>query len=201
MAGCAIVKALLTGFQASVLWLCVVLVLAFAGVAIVVNLRRQMKAVRRRLKGSAAVVMAAVAVVCTVMARKGMVVVSDPYIKDSGSYLTNDVAHVAIAKRSQLLPDDTEILVYARQVDLTNATDWVRLEPHLTLAQHLLVEGVYSWEYALPNATNHDVIVAADFVPAPTVHTNGVLQIKGFMIPGTGKAAFPNTRTIRKETP
>ena len=200
MAGGAIVDALLAGFQTSVLWLCVVLVLAFAGVAIVVNLRRQMKAVRRRLKGSAAVVMAAVAVVCTVMARKGTVVVSDPYIKDSGSYLTNDVAHVAIAKRSQLLPDDTEILVYARQVDLTNATDWVRLEPHLTLAQHLLVEGVYYHDYTLVNATNFDVIVAANFTPEQTIHTNGVLQIKGFMIPGTGKAAFPNTR-IRKETP
>ncbi len=36
---------------------------------------------------------------------------------------------------------------------------------------------------------------------APTVHTNGVWQIKGFLIPGTGKAAFPNTRTIRKEAP
>ena len=42
-------------------------------------------------------------------------------------------------------------------------------------------------------------MVAADFIPAPTVHTNGVWQIKGFTIPGTGKAAFPNTKTFRKE--
>ena len=195
------IEALLAGFQASVLYMCVVAIMSICGVVIVVNVRRQMRAVRRKLKGSAAVAMAVLAVSCTLLARKGRVTVADPYIQDAGSFLTNDVAHVSIRKRVQMLPDDTEILVYARQVDLTNATDWVRLEPHLTLAQHLLVEGVYSWEYALPNATNHDVLVAANFTPAPTVHTNGVWQIKGFLIPGTGKAAFPNTRTIRKEAP
>lgn len=195
------IEALLAGFQASVLYMCVVAIMSICGVVIAVNVRRQMRVVRRKLKGSAAVAMAVLAVSCTLLARKGRVTVADPYIQDSGSFLTNDVAHVSITKRTQMLPDDTEILVYARQVDLTNATDWVRLEPHLTLAQHLLVEGVYSWEYALPNATNHDVMVAANFTPAPTVHTNGVWQIKGFLIPGTGKAAFPNTRTIRKETP
>ncbi len=195
------IEALLAGFQASVLYMCAVLLMSICGIVIVVNVRRQMKVVRRKLKGSAAVAMAVLAVSCTLLARKGRVTVADPYIQDAGSFLTNDVAHVSITKRVQMLPDDTEILVYARQVDLTNATDWVRLEPHLTLAQHLLVEGVYSWEYSLPNATNHDVLVAANFTPAPTVHTNGVWQMKGFTIPGTGKSAFPNTRTIRKETP
>ena len=195
------IEALLAGFQASVLYMCVVAIMSICGVVIAVNVCRQMRVLRRKLKGSAAVAMAVLAVSCTLLARKGRVTVADPYVQDAGSFLTNDVAHVSITKRVQMLPDDTEILVYARQVDLTNATDWVRLEPHLTLAQHLLVEGVYSWEYALPNATNHDVLVAANFTPAPTVHTNGVWQMKGFIIPGTGKAAFPNTRTIRKEAP
>ena len=195
----AVTDALLAGFQASVLWLCAILVLAFACIVIAANLRRAARVAKRRLRG-ASVALAVLAAACTVLARKGTVVVSDPYIQNAGSYLTNDIAHVSIAKRTQMLPDDTEILVYARQVDLTNATDWVRLEPHLTLAQHLLVEGVYSWEYSLPNATNHDVMVAANFTPAPTVHTNGVWQMKGFTIPGTGKSAFPNAR-IRKETP
>ena len=67
----------------------------------------------------------------------------------------------------------------------------MRLSPHLTFADH-------PYDYSLPNATNYDVMVAADFTPAPTVHTNGVWQMKGFIIPGTGKAAFPNTR-VRKE--
>ena len=197
------IEALLAGFQASLLWICVVLLMSLCGIVIAVNVRRQMRNMRRKLKGSAAVAVAVAAAVCILYGggKGGRVRVDDPYIQDAGSYLTNDIAHVAITKRTQMLPDDTEILVYARQVDLTNATDWVRLEPHLTLAQHLLVEGVYSWEYSLPNATNYNVLVAANFTPAPTVHTNGVWQMKGFTIPGTGKSAFPNTRTIRKETP
>ena len=129
------IEALLAGFQASVLYMCVVAIMSLCGVVIAVNVRRQMRVVRRKLKGSSAVAMAAVAVVCTVMARKGTVTVDDPYIQNAGSYLTNDVAHASVRKRTNMLPDDTEILVYARQVDLTNATDWVRLEPHLTLAQ------------------------------------------------------------------
>ena len=119
----------------------------------------------------------------------GRVTVSDPYIRDDGSYLTNDVAHVAIAKRSALLPDDTEILVYAREIASTNAADWVRLAPHLTFADH-------PHDYALLNATNHNVLVAASFVPAPAVHTNGVWSITGFIIPGTGRFGFKQTRTI-----
>ena len=148
---------------------------------------------KRRLRRAALAILA-LAAACTIFARKGTITVSDPYIQNAGSYLTNDVAHIAIAKRTPLLPDDTEILVYARQVDQTNATDWVRLSPHLTFADH-------PFDYALPNATNHDVMVAADFTPAPTVHTNGVWQMKGLTIPGTGKSAFPNTKIIKKETP
>lgn len=150
----------------------------------------------RRLPVHSLLALAVLAVGASVRAARkgGRVVVSDPYIVDAGSYLTNDVAHVALAKRYDLLPDDTSILVYARQVGSTNAADWVRLDPRLTFAQH-------PHDYALPNATNHDVMVAAEFVPAPTVLTNGVWRINGFTIPGTGKAAFPNTKTIRKETP
>ena len=187
------IEALLAGFQASCLVCCVGGLMLLGGIALVANVRRMARAARRNLRGSSAVAMAVLAVACTVLARKGSISVSDPYINNAGSYLTNDVVHVAIAKRTPLLPDDTEILVYARQVDLTEPTDWVRLSPHLTFADH-------PYDYALVNATNYDVLVAADFTPAPTVHTNGVWQIKGFTIPGTGKSAFPNTR-IRKETP
>ena len=117
----------------------------------------------------------------------GRILVSDPYIADAGSYLANDVVHVAISKRSTLLPDDTEILVYARAWDSTNAADWVRLTPHLAFADH-------PYDYALADATNHNVLVAASYVPA-TVHTNGVWSINGFFIPGgAGKIGFKNTR-------
>jgi hypothetical protein len=123
----------------------------------------------------------------------GRVTVDDPYIRDDGSWLSpsNNVAHVAIAKKSPLLPDNTAILVYARELALSNATDWVRITPHLTYADH-------PHDYQLPGlATNYNVMVAADFTPAPTVHTNGVWSINGFIIPGSGgKMGFKQTTTI-----
>ena len=123
----------------------------------------------------------------------GRVTVDDPYIRDDGSWLSpsNNVAHVAIAKKSPLLPDDTAILVYAREVAQSNVTDWVRITPHLTFADH-------PHDYLLPGlATNYNVMVAADFTPAPTVHTNGVWSINGFIIPGSGgRMGFKQTTTI-----
>ena len=123
----------------------------------------------------------------------GRVTVDDPYIRDADSWLSpsNNVAHVAIAKRSELLPDNTAILVYAREFALSNATDWVRITPHLTYADH-------PYDYILPGiATNYNVLVAADFTPAPTVHTNGVWSINGFIIPGSGgRMGFKGTTTI-----
>ena len=123
----------------------------------------------------------------------GRVSIDDPYIRDDGSWLSpsNNVAHVAIAKKSPLLPDDTAILVYAREVAQSNVTDWVRITPHLTFADH-------PHDYLLPGlATNYNVLVAADFTPAPTVHTNGVWSINGFIIPGSGgRMGFKQTTTI-----
>lgn len=179
--------------QTAIIWACAAALLSIASVVILAGMGKAADRAKRRLR-RATLAMFALAVICTIYARKGSVTVSDPYIVNDGSYLTNDVVHIAIAKRTPLLPNTTEILVYARQVDQTNATDWVRLEPHLTFADH-------PYDYALPNATNYDVIVAADFTPEPTIHTNGVWQAKGFMIPGTGKAAFPNTKVIKKESP
>lgn len=177
--------------QTAILWACAAVLVLIASVVILAGMGKAVESAKRRLRGASVGVLL-LAAACTIFARKGTVTVSDPYIVNAGSYLTNDVAHVSIAKRTPILPDDTEILVYARQVDSTNATDWVRLTPHLTFADH-------PYDYALPNATNHDVMVAASYTPAPTVHTNGVWQMKGFTIPGTGKHAFPNTRTIRKD--
>lgn len=115
--------------------------------------------------------------------------VSDPYIQDNGSYVTNSYVHVAIAKRTPLLPDDAEILVYARELSSTNSADWARLEPHLTFADH-------PFNYQVADATNYTYTVAANYIPAPTVHTNGVWAISGFVIPASGgKMAFKQTQT------
>ena len=172
--------------QSVIMWACAAALVAIASVVILAGMGKAAMRAKRRLRGAVGI-FAALAVACILFARKGTITVDDPYIQNSGSYLTNDVAHVALAKRTQLLPDDTDILVYARQVDQTNATDWVRLEPHLTFAEH-------PYDYALNNATNYDVLIAANYSPAPTVHTNGVWQMKGFNIPGTSRYNFPNSR-------
>ena len=175
------------------MWACAIALILIASVVILAGMGKSAEAAKRRLRGSGALAASlALAVACTLFARKGTVTVDDPYIRNDGSYLTNDVAHVAIAKRSQILPDSTEILVYARPLDSTNVTDWVRLEPYLTFADH-------PFDYTLANATNYNVMVAARFVPEPIIHTNGVWQTRGFIIPGTNKAAFPGTKVIRKE--
>lgn len=120
----------------------------------------------------------------------GKVSVNDDYIADNGSYISNNVVHVALRKKLELLPDATEILVYARELSSTNAADWFRLAPYLTFGDH-------PYDYELENATNYNVLVAANYASPPSVHTNGVLLIRGFLIPGTAKMAFPNTK--RKE--
>ena len=182
---------MIRAFQCAVMYVGVAALVAIASAVTIASMCKAAERAKRRLRG-AALAMLALAAACTIFARKGSVAVSDPYIVNAGSYLTNDVAHVAIAKRTPLLPDSTEILVYARPTDSTNVEDWVRLEPHLTFADH-------PYDYSLANATNYDVMVAANFTPEPTIHTNGVWQARGFMIPGTGKAAFPNTKVIKKE--
>ena len=117
----------------------------------------------------------------------GKVSVNDDYIADNGSYISNNVVHVALRKKLELLPDATEILVYARELSSTNAADWFRLAPYLTF-------GEYPHDYILENATNYNVIVAANYAAPPSVRTNGVLIVKGFLIPGTSKMAFPNSK-------
>lgn len=123
---------------------------------------------------------------------KSIVTVNDPYIRDNGSYTTNDFVHVAIVKRFDFIPDDMEIWIYSREVSQTNAADWVKLV-RVEEGEFLLRE--FPLDIPFPNATNFNFLVAANYVPAPTVHTNGVWSIKGFIIPGTNKAAFPNTKS------
>lgn len=162
---------------------------AFALAALVGRARRAM----RRYGVSARVVFLLAAAACVMLAggKGGSVSVRDDYIQDAGSYLTNDVAHVALSKKTPNLPDSTEILIYARELSSTNAADWFRLSPHLTFADH-------PYDYSLPNATNYSVLVSSSFVPEPTVHTNGVWALRGFEIPGhAGRYAFGNSR-VRK---
>ena len=128
---------------------------------------------------------------------KGRITVDNVYISDAGSYLTNDVVHVALARKTNLLPMDTEILVFARIHDSTNAADWFELIPRLPLS-------AFPHDYYLADATNYNVMVAADYVPHDNLHTNGTWILNGFLVPGTGGGessglmAFPRS-TIKLE--
>ncbi len=127
---------------------------------------------------------------------KGIVTVNDPYIVNTGSYATNNILHISVAARFDFIPSDMEIVIWSRQDGLTNVTDWVQVtksggEPFR----------LYECPLDIPftNATNYNYMVAANYVPPPVVHTNGVWSIKGFYIPGTSRAGFTNTRIIKKE--
>ena len=97
--------------------------------------------------------------------RLGRIIFDTRYLADTGSYLTNDVAHISLVKTANIIPDDTEVLVYARPVGLTNSTDWVQLLPLRTIAQHPA-------DYYLANAISNDVSVTANYVPPTPVITN-----------------------------
>lgn len=123
--------------------------------------------------------LAALAAACTMLAQKSGTISFDRLIADAGSYLTNDVVHVAATNAAAYASFDfsaSTLLVYARPVGSTNSADWAELEPRRTF-------GEQPADWHLPNATNYNVIVALNYVPPSPVHTNGVLELRGFVVP------------------
>jgi len=157
----------------------------------------------RNKRKSAALAMLAVAAIIVGGVKPGGITVDDPYIVDAGSYVTNDFVYVSIAKRFDIVPDDTEIMIYYRELAQTNVEDWVQYEKPSAPGYYVLSD--FPDMIWMSYATNYNWIVAARYVPPPVVHTNGVWLIKGFVIPAGGNPpspatyAFPNTKTIRKE--
>lgn len=158
------------------------------------TIRAILATLRRMPRGHHAVFGLFVIVATLYGGSKGRITFDTAYIRDAGSYYntnTFDRVYISISKASALLPDSAQILVYYREQTSSNAADWVQFEPVLTFAD-------FPHEYLLENCTNFSVFVMANFSPAPTVHTNGVWQMRGFMIPGITnwafKAAFPNAR-------
>ncbi len=130
--------------------------------------------------------LAILAAVCSIVAQK-VSISFDRFVADGGTYATNDVFHVAISNATNYAGVDFsafDVLVYARQHGLTNATDWIELTPRRTFAQ-------LPADYAIVNATNYDYMVWLDYVPPSPVHTNGVFELQGFIIDGedAGRAA------------
>lgn len=101
--------------------------------------------------------------------RSGIFIFDNRYLANNGSYLTNDTCFVSLVKTVSIIPDTTPVMVHARGVAQTNATDWVELLPRMTV-------GEGSHTYYLANATNHDIVVTADYVPPSPVVTNFIFQ-------------------------
>ena len=162
-----------------------------AAIALGVLVAGAVRAARLWRRARHAAVLAVLAAVAMIVGGT-KVTVNDPYIRDVGSYATNDLLHVAVERKFDFIPMDTEVWIFSRLASSRNAADWTELLPRHTLAD-------FPVDIFIANATNYTYCVAANYVPAPTVHTNGVWNIKGFVIPDSGgRMAFPNTKTATR---
>lgn len=190
------VKELGLAIEGGLLIGCAWLMVALCFCAIGCRVWRGWKVFKRKRKAVALGLLACAAII--VGGTKSTVSVNDPYIMDNGSYVTNDLVHVDISARFSFVGGGTEILIYSRDLSQTNAEDWVKLV-RAEEGPYRLSE--FPLDIPFPNATNYNFLVAANYIPESTVHTNGVWQIKGFIVPDTetedcpGIYAFPNTKT------
>lgn len=159
----------------------------FAALAAFGGIRAAWRGLGRRRGVFAA--LAALAAACTILAQKTSISF-DRLISDAGSYATNDVLHVAATNAGAYAAFDfsgSDLLVYRRERVLTNAADWVECLPRRKF-------GDLPADWHVPDATNYDYLVAVDYVPPSPVHTNGVFELRGFVVPsaaaGTRSAAF-----------
>lgn len=141
------------------------------------------------------------AVVCTINAQKPNppVITVDSFLADAGSYATNDVLHVAVTNAPAYAGIDFSscpVLVYARPRGLSDAPKWEELLPRRTFSE-------LPADYAIEDATNYNYLVYLDYVPPSPVHTNGVFELRGFMVPDDEPgnleqlaAGFINSRAI-----
>lgn len=184
--------------EGGVLLGCVWALLAICLGVVVVNCLKSWQVWKSKRKSRVMTIASLIAVL--VGGIKRPVIVDDPYIRDAGSYVTNDLVHVAVEARYAFVPPSTEVLIWSRELSQTNAEDWVQLV-RAEEGPYRLRE--FPLDIPFPNATNYAFMVAAKYIPEPTIHTNGVWSAKGFEIPGApGKMAFPNTKTVTKgDTP
>lgn len=149
------------------------------------------KLARRRGESAALAVLAIAATLC---AQKAVTTrwTFDSYVQDAGCWASNSTVHVELAQRVPGIDlAGSPVLLYAREIGVDDPEAWTELLPRRTFAE-------LPADYALENATNHDFTVFLDYVPPPTVHTNGVWQMRGIELGRNADAAtfaFPNTAT------
>ena len=170
--------ALIAGFGTSVLWLCLCALAIIACAACAPGVRFVMARIRA-LFGRSKVqgILAAVAIVGAVMygGSKGTRNVIFPrtdieiaYLVDAGSYVTNDLVHVAF--NSYLIPSSAPIILSYWPDGSTNEEDMV------TALAGTLADFPNPLDFAFENAISNRWYCYTTWTPGPAVHTNGVWQ-------------------------
>ena len=171
-------RELIAGFQASLLWICAVLLLSLAGIA-ACQIAGHALAKLRSVFGKSKVrgMLAAAAIVGAVMygGSKGTRNVNFPrtdteqaYLVDAGSYVTNDMVHVAFT--SMLVPQDAPIFLDYWPDGSTNEADMV------TAYAATLAEFPRPLDLYFENAISNRWYCYTTWTPGPAVQTNGVWQ-------------------------
>ena len=171
-------REVIAGFQASLLWICAVLLLSLAGIAacpIAQDALAKLRSVFRKSKVQGILAAAAVGGAVKYGGSKGTRNVSFPrtdieqaYLIDSGSYVTNDLVHVSFS--TFLVPQDAWIVLDYWPDGSTNETDIV------TAYTATLAEFPQPLDFPFENAISNRWYCYTTWTPGPAVQTNGVWQ-------------------------
>jgi len=114
------------------------------------------------------------------------------YLRDSGSYVTNDHVHVQFT-RNVIVPDSATFYLDGLDIQYTNQSDWA--EHSFTAYSATFGEIQLPLNVPYANATNFNWIAYTDWVPPPVVHTNGIAYVAWQV--GVGKTTndLATTRT------
>ena len=119
----------------------------------------------------------------------------DSYLRDAGSFSTNNTARVAaIAAIAELPLEGCDIWLYVQsRANPTNAAG----EAVWTLHPDIVpFTNPFAHDYEVADATNCDYTVLINYIPPTPVHTNGVFELRGFELDATAAeraAAFIST--------
>lgn len=119
--------------------------------------------------------------------------VIDPYLRNAGSFATNDVVHLELRSAAIELPLQGS-LVYLFAKDYYNPTNADGSVAWNQVGVGRAFYSAFSEDYSLANATNYDFSVWIDYTPPAPVHTNGVFNLYGFEMPA---AMFSEAESLR----
>ena len=170
------IEAVINGFGAACLVLGMVGIAIICSVAIWLNFRRMSRSAGKKIKGANVVALALFGVALMLYGgSKGTRNVIFPrtdieiaYLVDAGSYVTNDLVHVAF--NSYLIPSSAPIILSYWPDGSTNEEDMV------TALAGTLADFPNPLDFAFENAISNRWYCYTTWTPGPAVHTNGVWQ-------------------------